>query len=71
MGTADLQSVLRLRLGLHVLLIQRYVACRRLWHTGVLGSDRHKLLECPVLADLRVAFSSNLTGCSGVMARLV
>ena len=40
-------------------------------HTGALGDERHMLLECPALADLRDEFSPLIAECSGVMARLV
>ena len=43
----------------------------RLCHTGVLGDERHMLLECPALADLRDEFYRLVADCSGVMARLV
>ena len=35
------------------------------------GDERHMLLECPALADLRDEFSPLVAECSGVMARLV
>ena len=37
----------------------------------ILGDERHMLLECPALADLRDEFSPLVAECSGVMARLV
>ena len=43
----------------------------RLCHTGTLGDERHMLLECPALADLRDEYSPLVAECSGVMARLV
>ena len=42
-----------------------------LCHTGALGDERHMLLECPALADLRDEFSPLIAECSGGMARLV
>ena len=76
MGT---QRVLRFRMGSHLLLIEQgrhlRLPCHRsvcrLCHTGALGDERHMLLECPALADLRDEFPSLIAGCSGVMARLV
>ena len=38
---------------------------------GALGDERHMLLECPALADLRDEYSPLVAECSGVMARLV
>ena len=35
------------------------------------GDERHMLLECPALADLRLQFSSLLLSCSSVMRRLL
>ena len=43
----------------------------RLCHTGALGDERHMLLECPALADLRDEYSPLVAECSRVMARLV
>ena len=37
----------------------------------LLGDERHMLLECPALADLRDEYSPLFAECSGVMARLV
>ena len=37
----------------------------------LLGDERHVLLECPALADLRAESSPLVAECSGVMARLV
>ena len=37
----------------------------------LLWTERHVLLECPALADLRDEFSPLIAECSGVMARLV
>ncbi len=39
-----------------------------LCNTGALGDERHMLLECPALADLRLQFSSLLLSCSSVIA---
>ena len=33
--------------------------------------ERHVLMECSALADLRVAFAPLIAECSGIMARLV
>ena len=54
-------------------------ACLAYLATGVcvgsvtleLGDERHMLLECPALADLRDEYSPLVAECSGVMARLV
>ena len=79
MSTAKLQRILRFRTGSHLLPIEqgrhlclprRRRVCR-LCHTGALGDERHMLLECPALADLRDEFSPLVAECSGVMARLV
>ena len=43
----------------------------RLCGTGQLGDERHMLLECPALSDVRAAFSELISQSSGVMARLV
>ena len=43
----------------------------RLCHTGAVDDDRHMLLECSALADLRDEYSPMVAECSGVMARLV
>ena len=77
MSTAKLQRILRFRMGSHLLPIEqarhlrlpRHRRVCRLCHT--LGDERHMLLECPALADLRDEYSSLVAECSGVMARLV
>ena len=56
--------------GRHLRLPRHRRVCR-LCHTGALGDERHMLLECPALADLRHEFSPLVAECSGVMARLV
>ena len=56
-------------LGRHLHLPRHRRVCR-LCHTGALGDERHMLLECPALADLRDKFSTLVVECSGVMARL-
>ena len=79
MSTAKLQRILRFRMGSHLLLIEqgrhlrlpRHRRVCRLCHTGALGDERHMLLECPALADLRDEYSPLVAECSGVMARLV
>ena len=83
LSTAKLQRILRFcdvfRMGSHLLPIEqggllrlpRHRRVCRLCHTGALGDERHMLLECPALADLRDNFSQLITVCSGVMARLV
>ena len=79
MSTAKLQRILRFRMGTHLLPIEqgrhlrlpRHRHVSRLCHTGALGDERHMLLECPGLADLRDECSPLVAECSGVMARLV
>ena len=79
MSTAKLPRILRLYMGSHLLLIElgrhlrlpRHRRVCRLCHTGALGDERHMLLECPALADLRDEYSPLVAECSGVMARLV
>ena len=53
------------------LRLPRYRCVSTLCHTGALGDERHMLLECPALADLRDEYSPLVAECSGVMARLV
>ena len=79
MSIAKLQRILRFRIGSHLLPIEqgrhlrlpRHRRVCRVCHTGALGDERHMLLECPALADLRDEYSPLVAGCSGVMARLV
>ena len=79
MRTAKLQRILRFRMGSHLLpteqgrrlRLPRHKRVCRLCHIGALGGERHMLLECPALADLRDEFSPLVAECSGVMARLV
>ena len=79
MSTAKLPRILRFRMGSHLLPIEqgrhlrlpRHRRVCRLCHTGALGDERHMLLVCPALADLRDDFSPVIAECSGVMARLV
>ena len=61
MSTAKLQTILRFRMGSQLLPIEqgrhlrlpRHRRVCKLCHTGALGDERHMLLECPALADLR------------------
>ena len=79
MGTAKLQRLFRFRMGCHRLPIEQGRHLRlprarrvcRLCSTGQLGDERHMLLECPALSDVRAAFSELISQSSGVMARLV
>ena len=79
MSTAKLQKILRFRMGSHLLPIKqgrhlrlpRHRRVCRLCHTGALGDERHMLLECPALADLRDEYFPLVAECSRVMARLV
>ena len=54
--------------GRHLRLPRHRRVCR-LCHTGALGDERHMLLECPALADLRDEYSPLVAECIGVMAR--
>ena len=56
--------------GRHLTLPRASRVCN-LCNTDALGDERHMLLECPALADLRLQFSSLLLPCSGVMRRLL
>ena len=78
-GIAKLHRIFRFRMGYHLLPIEqgRHInlprnrrVCR-LCRTGALGDERHMLLECSALADLRQQYSTLISGCSGVMAKLV
>ena len=79
MGTAMLQRISRFGMGSHMLLIEqgrhlqlpRHRRVCKLCHAGALGDERHLLLECPALADIRTHFSQRIAHCSGIMARLV
>ena len=79
MGTAKLQRIFRYRMGSHMLPIEqgrhlqlpRHRRVCKLCRTGALGDERHLLLECPALADVRTEFSQLIARCSGIMARLV
>ena len=53
------------------LRLPRHWRVNRLCHTGALGDERHLLLECPALADLREGSAPLVAECSGIMARLV
>ena len=76
---SKLRRLMQFRLGSHDLPIEqgrhlrlpRHRGVCRLCHTGALGDERHMLLECPALADLRDEYSPLVAECSGVMARLV
>ena len=75
MSTARLQRILRFRMEPHLLLIEQGCHLRlkfhrrvyRFCHTRTLRDERHVLLECPALADLRDEFSPLAADCSGVM----
>lgn len=56
--------------GRHLRLPRHSRVCK-LCHVGALGDERHLLLECPALPDLRTQFSQLIAHCSGIMARLV
>ncbi len=79
MGNAKLHRILRFRMGSHHLPVEegrhfnlpRASRVCNLCNTDALGDERHMLLECPALADLRLQFSSLLLPCSSVMRRLL
>ena len=79
MGTAKLQRIFSCRMGFHMLPIEqgrhlqlpRHRRVCKLCRTGASGDERHLLLECPALADVRTQFSQLIAQSSGVMARLV
>ena len=87
MSTPKLQRILRFRMGSHLLPIEQSRHLRlprqrrvcRLCHNGALGDERHMLLECPALADLRDEYRTRTEstvlrvsiGCRVLMARLV
>ena len=79
MGNARLHRILRFRMGSHHLPVEegrhfnlpRASLVCNLCSTGALGDERHMLLECLALADLRLQFSSLLLSCSSVMRRLL
>ena len=56
--------------GRHLRLSCHRHVCR-LCQIGALGDERHVLLKCPSLANLRDKFSPLVAECSGVIARLV
>ena len=39
--------------------------------SGAMCDERHVLMECSALADLKVAFAALIAECSGIMAKLV
>ena len=63
-------DLLPIEQGCH-LHVPRHRRVSRLCHTGALGDERHMLLECLALADLRDEVSPLIAECSGVMAKLV
>ena len=79
MGNAKLHRILRFCMGSHHLPAEegrqfnlpRASRGSNLCNAGALGDERHMLLECPALADLRLQFSSLLLSCSSVMKRLL
>ena len=72
MGNAKLHQILRFRMGSHHLPAEEGRHFNLPWasrvcnlcSTDALGDERHMLLECPALADLRLQFSSLLLSCS-------
>ena len=79
MGTAKVQRIFRVRMGSHMLPIEqgrhlqlpRHRRVCKLCHAGALSDERHLLLECPALADVRTQFIQLIAHCSGIMARVV
>ena len=77
MGNAKLHRILRFRMGSHHLPVEegrhfnlpRASRVCNLCNTDALGDERHMLLECPALADLRLQFSSLLLPCHSLAAR--
>ena len=77
MGNAKLHRILRFRMGSHHLPVEegrhfnlpRASRVCNFCNTDALGDERHMLLECPALADLRLQFSSLLLSCSSVRLR--
>ena len=64
----DRELILRVRMRSHHLPVEegRHLNLRRASHvcnTGALGDERHMLLKCPALADLRLQFSTLLLSC--------
>ena len=43
----------------------------KLCHAGALGDERHLLLECPALADVRTQVSQLIAHCSGICGFIV
>ena len=64
MGTAKLQRTFRLRMDSHMLPLElgrhlqlpRHRRVCKWCRTGTSGDERHLLLECPALADVRTQF---------------
>ena len=79
MSNSKLHRVLRFRMGAHHLPIQmgRHLRLPRgmrvchMCHSGAICDERHVLMECSALLDLRVAFAPLIAEASGIMARLV
>ena len=79
MGNSNLHRILRFCMGSHHLPIEegrhfnlpRASRVCNLCNIGAVGDERHMLLECPALADLRLQFSSLLLSCSSVMRQLL
>ena len=79
MGTAKLQRIFMFCMGAESMLIEQGRHLRlpghslicRLCQTVALGGERHMLLECSALSALRAGFSTLISDCSGVMARLM
>ena len=74
-----LHRIFRLRMGAHHLPIQmgrhlqqpRSIRVCHMCHSGALCDERHVLLECPALGDLRSQYAPLIAESSGIMAKLV
>lgn len=75
MRTAKLQRICRFCMGSRMLSIEqghhlqlpRHRHICKICRTGTLNDERHLLLECHVLADVRTQFSQVVAHCSGVV----
>ena len=61
---------LPIQMGRHLRLPRSMRVCH-MCHSGAVCDERHVLMECSALLDLRVAFAPLIAEASGIMARLV
>ena len=74
-----LHRIFRFRMGAHHLPVQmgrhlrqpRSMRVCHMCHSGALCDERHVLLECPALGDLRSQYAPLIAESSGIMAKLV